>query len=122
MPSENYGVIPQSLLVPYSVIQINEIEKSMYVCIKNVKELFATSEDNAITLLKMYKWNEDKLQQDYFANDKAVLQKCGLVHDPKAAIEGSKTDCLICFNSLQGQGLISCYVIMCFAVIVGDCM
>eukprot|EP00826_Nyctotherus_ovalis_P024576 TRINITY_DN1898_c0_g3_i1.p2 TRINITY_DN1898_c0_g3~~TRINITY_DN1898_c0_g3_i1.p2 ORF type:complete len:490 (-),score=172.28 TRINITY_DN1898_c0_g3_i1:96-1565(-) len=116
VPSEGYNNIPQSLLIPYSLIEINEIEKSMYVCIRNIKELFATSEDNAITLLKMYKWNEDKLQQDYFANDKAVLQKCGLVPDPSVGTQkGSQTDCLICFTSLAGRPVdkLSCGHVFC---------
>jgi len=99
-----YSNIPQSLLTSYTLIEIGDIEKSMYVCIKNVKELFATSEDSAITLLKIYRWNEDKLQQDYFANDKAVLQKCGLVKDPKGITQDSSDiDCLICLSSLKGR-------------------
>lgn len=116
IPSGEYSNIPQSLLVPYTLIDIDEIEKSMYVCIKNIKELFATSEDGAITLLKTYKWNEDKLQQDYFTNDKAVLQKCYLAPDPKAKIKsGSQTDCLICFTSLKDRPVdkLSCGHIFC---------
>jgi len=117
--TNNYMKIPQSLMIPYTIIEINEIEKSMYTCVKNVKELFAISEDNAITLLKMYKWNEDKLQQDYFANDKTVLQGCGLVPDPSTGIkEGSKTDCLICLSSLQDRPVDK---LICNHVFCSDC-
>ena len=102
--SNECNSIPQSLMVPYTILAINDIEKNMYNCIKNIKDLFCTSEDNAITLLKMYKWNEDKLQQDYFSDDKGLLKKCGLVPDPKMEIgEGSTTECLICMSSMEGK-------------------
>ncbi len=100
-----YNPIPSSLLMPYTIIAMEDIEKIMYEdYIKKIKELLYTNEDTAITLLKMYKWNADKLQQEYFANDKEVLYKCGLMPDPKTAVaEGSLSNCMICFESLEGR-------------------
>ena len=47
----------------------------------------------------MYNWNETKIQQDYFANDKVVLKECGLVPDPELNMpEASQTECLICMS------------------------
>ena len=96
--------VPTTMLMPFTIIAMEDIEMTMNECIRKTKELFCTSEDNAITLLKMYKWNDDKLQQDYFGDDKAVSYKCGLLPDPNnmVLVEDS-TFCMICFDTLTKE-------------------
>ena len=116
----SYQDVPQALLVPYAIIAMEDIEKIMNNdFIKKTRELFCTTEDTAITLLKIYKWNSDKLTQEYFANTNNVLCSCGLIPDPKAMTdEGSSSNCLICLESLAGKPVDN---LICGHKFCGDC-
>ncbi len=106
-PSEGYtslGDIPQVLLPSYTIIGMEELEKAMNDCIKHIMDLFSTTEDNAITLLKIYKWNEDKLQQEYFADQDKVLVKHGMMVDTSLGlVQPESPNCMICLESLEGK-------------------
>ena len=64
---------------------IKDIERNQNERVKSAMELFSVSDDQAVILLREYKWNQDRLEADWFDNDKKVRQKCGIDVDPKIA-------------------------------------
>ena len=48
--------------VPYKIVKMEEIIDMIPSFVKQVRELLANEEDEAITLLRHYNWNVQKLQ------------------------------------------------------------
>ena len=89
----------------YTVIELAQIEERMNSTVGEIQEWFSLPEDVAITLLKVYHWNKEKLKID-FANDQTtVMAKCGLIPDPTAEVTKSGDHCLICWNPLAGKAV-----------------
>lgn len=75
-------------------------------------ELFSVTEEEAVILLREYKWNNDRLQTDWFENSSKVRYKCGLEMDPKyrkskpqmeaSLAEKNSGFCTICYTPFEG--------------------
>lgn len=53
--------------------------------VNEVRELLGLTADQAILVLRYYKWNFDKLQNEWFENERKLKKKIGLEFDPEVA-------------------------------------
>ena len=92
---------------------IKDIERNQNERVRAAMELFNVSDDEAVILLREYKWNQDRLEADWFDNDKKVRIKCGTDVDPQILKRDPKVDnskatrnkglCNICFSPFEGK-------------------
>lgn len=88
----------------YKILSMDDVEKKLTERVELIKDLFQTTEDDAITLLKFYKWDNHKLQQDYFENDIKIKISAGLLLPPGIIFEHHiDSACLICLNKLLSK-------------------
>jgi hypothetical protein len=93
-------------------MDIREIERSQNMKVQEFVEEFNVTSDEAVLLLREFKWNEDKLRDAWYENDHRVKVRTGLKIDPqlekdKPQMAFSKKDknkgmCLVCFEPFDG--------------------
>lgn len=87
----------------YKLWSADEIDGRQKKIIDEVKDLLGLSEDDSITALKHYSWNAEKLQEQWFDDEKKTREICGLT--PKEGlVSRNMTEqnlCYICYGSLS---------------------
>ena len=96
----------------YVVCDIEDIKRNQNQRVAECVELFSVTEEEAVILLREYKWNNDRLQGDWFENQNKIRYKCGLAMDPeyrksKPQMETSLAEknqgmCAICYTPFDG--------------------
>ncbi len=67
----------------FIVQKLENIEKVQWNLVNDARETLGVNDDQAITLLRYFKWNLEKLQESWFADDQQkLMKKIGLVFDP----------------------------------------
>ena len=67
----------------FMVLQLTDIEKTLMNLVKDAKETLGVNDNDAIILLRHYKWNLEKLQEQWFSVDTTkLLRKIGVEFDP----------------------------------------
>lgn len=86
----------------YAIWSSDEIEGRQKKIIEEATELLGLSEDDAITALKHFKWNPEKLQEQWFDNEEKTRKQCGLT--PIKFLVSRNMDkqdlCYICYGKL----------------------
>lgn len=62
-------------------MKVDEIESMIPGLIKRVMELLENSQDQAITLLRHFNWNVQKLEEQWFSLGDQKLKDFGLEYD-----------------------------------------
>jgi hypothetical protein len=86
--------------IAHSSEQIEERQKSI---IEEAIELLGIGEDDAVTALKHFNWNPEKLNEYWFDNEAKARKTCGLEPFKNFVSRNmSKQDlCYICYGSLR---------------------
>jgi ariadne-1 len=81
----------------------DEIEERQKKIIEEAIELLGLSEDDAISCLKHYTWNPEKLQEQWFDNEAKAREQCGLTEKKfLVSRDMDKQDlCYICYSKLD---------------------
>ena len=110
---QRYLFPPITFQENYIVCDIEDIKRNQNERVRAIVELFNVNDDEAVILLREYKWNNDRLETDWFENERKVRIKCGIDIDPQLAKRDSRVDnskstknkglCNICFSPFEGQ-------------------
>ena len=52
----------------YRVIHVDKIRSALISKLQDCHDLFELDEDDMMIIIRYYKWNEEKMQQDWFTN------------------------------------------------------
>lgn len=86
----------------FVVWTINQIEDRQKKIVEEAIELLGLSEDDAISALKHFNWNPEKLQESWFDNEEKTRKTCGLTPANHVASKTmDKQDWNICYQKLQ---------------------
>ena len=66
---------------PFKIMKLPEVESMIPVFTKRVMELLENTEDQAITLLRYFNWNVQKLEEQWFSMGDTKMKDCGLEYD-----------------------------------------
>lgn len=87
----------------FVVWTIDQIEDRQKKIIEEAIDLLSLSENDAITALKHFNWNPEKLQENWFDNEEKTRKTCGLT--PLKFLVSRNMDkqdlCYICYQKLQ---------------------
>lgn len=97
----NYDILDPEQLVE---LRAKEISKVCSIIFNNEK---TTSRDQAIALLSHYKWNTDKVTEEYFTAPEEVLKKAGAVCPsiPSCQSMNYTTECPQCYDEFNMNSL-----------------
>lgn len=86
----------------FAIWSADEIEGRQKKIIEEVSDLFGLSEDEAITALKHFNWNPERLQEQWLDNEAKTRSLCGLT--PIKFLVSRNMDkqdmCYICYKKL----------------------
>jgi len=87
----------------YAIWTPDEIEGRQKNVIEEAIELLGLNEDDAITSLKHFNWNPEKLQENWFNNEEKTREICGLTPLKFLVSRNmNKQDlCYICYEKLE---------------------
>lgn len=87
----------------YAVWSAEQIVDRQKKIINEAIELMGLSEDDAITALKHFNWNPEKLQERWFDNEDETRKTCGLEAKKDLVSRNmNKQDlCYICYEQLK---------------------
>lgn len=104
----------------YVVWSSDQIEERQKKIIEEAVDLLSLSEDDAITALRHYNWNPERLQEEWFNNEEKTRETCGLT--PKKHLVSRNMDkqdlCYICYGKLK-KG--DCDALKCGHFFCGNC-
>ncbi|EFJ49570.1 hypothetical protein VOLCADRAFT_59371 [Volvox carteri f. nagariensis] len=84
--------------VPYKVLPKEELQKQRKRALHEVMSVLEVPEDVAMRVLRKYKWDVSRVQEEWFSKYEQVRQSLGLV-DEEPTPSGREERCLICFDS-----------------------
>jgi ariadne-1 len=109
----------------YKIIDYLEIYPMLKHMMEEVASLLGVSLDHSLVLLHEYRWNKEKLVEEYFSNSNKTLEKSGiLVSDAVALRVAGKDDmcrenyCRICLSQCDAKKL---YGLSCGHKFCSDC-
>ena len=80
----------------------NEIEAQIMDSIQEIMEVYALSSDEAITLLRYYSWDQDRLNESLMSDLEGAKIKAGISLPDQADSEMATSDlCIICYNKVE---------------------
>lgn len=83
--SQQYSENALSQIKDYRVHSSDEIIEKQNKIILNIIEVLGIDEDDAITALKHFSWNSEKLKESWFDNETLTKKTCGLVANSSIA-------------------------------------
>jgi ariadne-1 len=92
--------------INYEIYCAEDVEKKFQALISQVREILGNSDDDCILLLKYFRWNVDKLEQNIFDNKAKIEIASGTILDPNCAAAKaivSTGNCAICWDTLGTQ-------------------
>ncbi|KAK7202999.1 RING finger protein [Myxozyma melibiosi] len=93
--------------IAYEVLSVSDIQKQQDELIEQVSSILGLSNENAMTLLLYFKWNNDRLLEHYTEDPEGVLKKAGvsISDDDKFVYEIKPVEgffCDICCEDREG--------------------
>lgn len=95
------------------VCTIESIQKRMDDKINEASEMLGLSEDDAIQVLRYFKWNQDKLQNEWFAKEKQLRLQAGIEFDKNIVLKNPQINtslssknqgyCMICYSMFSNS-------------------
>jgi len=97
-------------LKPYNVLSHDDIVEQQTNLIRKTSELLGVTFSDARVLLKVMKWDSDKLYLEYTDNTDAVCKKAGIDPTKNQTVTGKKGtgECLICMEYSDDITNLSC--------------
>ncbi|KAG2435678.1 hypothetical protein HXX76_006879 [Chlamydomonas incerta] len=97
--AEEVSAVPK---VPYKVLPKDELSKQREKALREVMDVLGIDEDTAMRVLRKYKWDASRVQEEWFSKYDQVRESLGLVDEPgpsgRPAAEAEER-CYICFDS-----------------------
>ena len=89
----------------FHVWTTNDIESRQNKIIEETTELLGLPPDDAIIVLRYYKWNQDKLNEHWFDKMKDIKKKSGLAaEEGLVSFDMVKSDfCYICYSPIKSK-------------------
>ncbi len=84
----------------YTILTSQQIETKMQTLIHDSSEMLSLPADTVTILLIYYKWNWEKLQTEWFANEEKVRKSCGLPLSGSIQKALAPSQCPICFSDI----------------------
>ena len=72
-----------SAAVNYKTIHVDQIRTALMKKLEEVQELFAMDSDDLMIIIRHYRWNEDKMQQEWFNQQEKLKLELGLEFNKK---------------------------------------
>jgi ariadne-1 len=83
--------------------------------VNEISDMLGLSEDDAISILRHFKWNIDKLQNEWFAKEKQLRLQIGIEFDKNIALKNPAVNsslasinggyCMICYNKFSSTNV-----------------
>ena len=104
----------------YKIIDYQEILPIMNHMIEEVSSLLGLSEDISLVILQVFKWNKEKLVEEYFIDSDKVLHHCGLITTSNTSDDNEfrQNYCRICLDDCDSNNL---YSLQCNHKFCRDC-
>ncbi len=114
---ENYAPEEQKIVIttePYEVREVHQVQKIIEDNATEISEIFGITKDDAICVLKYFKWNTNQAKSKWFENEKKHGMQAGVTFDRdllKAeertelldSVSVPATSCLICFQDFTPE-------------------
>lgn len=92
-PSKNYNILTEK-----------DVSEKLKEMLQDCQDLFKITKDESLTVLMHYKWNWQKLQEDWFVKANEIKIKAGIMVDPKIPqIASDPNECPVCYESLNAS-------------------
>ncbi|PNH00623.1 putative E3 ubiquitin-protein ligase [Tetrabaena socialis] len=84
--------------IPYKVLPKDELSKHRQRALHEVVSVLEVSEDVAMRILRKYKWDVSRVQEEWFSKYDQVRQSLGLVDEEPTPSGRTEESCSICFD------------------------
>ena len=74
-------VLIRNIQDAFIVYTIENIEKRINEKVSELKDVLGMNADQAIAVLRYFKWNMDKIQNEWFVDDNRLRKKIGIDYD-----------------------------------------
>ena len=93
----------------YKIVDYQEILPMMQHMTQEVSSLLGISEDMSLILLHQFRWNKERLVEDFFSDSDKALEKAGLVADMNGGNSEPRREnfCRICLSECEPENLYS---------------
>ncbi|GFR48822.1 hypothetical protein Agub_g10775 [Astrephomene gubernaculifera] len=85
--------------VPYKVLPRDELDKQRKRALSEIMSVLDVPEDVAMRMLRKYKWDVSRVQEEWFSKYDQVRQSLGLVDEAPTPSGRDEERCLICFDT-----------------------
>lgn len=96
---------------PYVILTKADIERKRAEAIQNVIGILDISEDEASKVLRKYKWDANRVNEEWFSDMDAVRKAVGLMREEKRSAPATsgrdKKTCQICFDTFPAREMCS---------------
>ena len=97
----------------FKTMHVNQIRTALMKKLDDAHDMFAMERDDMMIIIRHYKWNEDRMQQEWFDDQEKLQHKLGLVYDKKldkdpqinVSLPSMNPDnyCLSCYEELTEE-------------------
>ncbi|GIL57550.1 hypothetical protein Vafri_12725 [Volvox africanus] len=94
--AEELAPVPK---VPYKVLPKEELDKERKRALNEVMSVLDVAEDVAMRVLRKYKWDVSRVQEEWFSKYEQVRESLGLVEEEPTPSGREEERCLICFDT-----------------------
>lgn len=107
---------PEVRKSPYIIMNRAELIERQIKCVRDAAELFELAQEESFMLLREYSWDLGRLQEDWFADEARVRDRCGVNRSepagPSSSSSASATpapsSCPICMTTCDHPVSLSC--------------
>jgi len=114
--------------ISYNIVHLNELSSVRNNLIEEYIDQTCVERDEAITALIHYKWNLDKINDDWYNDVEGNRKNFGIDQDQNSLKELAKERvkinsnyCLICYSSVDNKNKTDCSALKCNHVFCIDC-
>ncbi|BDA49808.1 probable E3 ubiquitin-protein ligase ARI7 [Coccomyxa sp. Obi] len=87
--------------VPYIVYNEEQLRERQQDAVKAVAGVLSISDGEVVRVLRQFKWDANRVNEEWFADEGSVRRKVGLLEDAPVASTSGKTTCQICFEEFD---------------------
>ncbi|KXZ55686.1 hypothetical protein GPECTOR_2g1236 [Gonium pectorale] len=85
--------------VPYKVLSKEDLDAARRRALREVMSVLEVPEDVAVRVLRKYKWDVSRVQEEWFAKYDQVRESLGVIDEEPTPSGRDQEHCLICFES-----------------------
>ncbi|KAK9905069.1 hypothetical protein WJX75_009180 [Coccomyxa subellipsoidea] len=91
--------------VPYVVYNEERLRARQHDAVKAVAGVLSISEGDVVRVLRQFKWDANRVNEEWFADEESVRRRVGLSEEVPEASTSGKATCRICFDEFDVKNM-----------------